>query len=254
MDYQRLYEIASKTTSWRPLGRTIAWEGFPSLIWEDVFAQKIIHYAGHPDGCLGLIALIHADPANQVAHLSMLVDDEANHVVAGEAVVMFLEHVFENMPFRKVYVDTTTRSVSFQRLQSLPGARIEARLTAHVLAGGKAFDLYTLGIHRADFLRESARLRQFVHREQPQVNGSTRMSPSFEQFTKALAAEVLDGEVDPVLLGQGGTTFDDLGIDSLAAIEVVTWLEEEYGVYLTQDQIVTLRTLQDIYTAVDSGQ
>ena len=49
------------------------------------------------------------------------------------------------------------------------------------------------------------------------------------------------------------TTFiDDLGADSLDVVELIMALEEEFGIEVSEDEAVALRTVGDIVAVIDS--
>ena len=48
------------------------------------------------------------------------------------------------------------------------------------------------------------------------------------------------------------TTLESLDIDSLDLVEAMMDLEEEFGVQFTNDEILTLKTVKDVVTLVES--
>lgn len=62
---------------------------------------------------------------------------------------------------------------------------------------------------------------------------------------RALVAETLD--VPAGDLGDHTTFIDDLGVDSLSALEVVVVLEKRYGIRLTEAELRRVTTLQTAY-------
>jgi minimal PKS acyl carrier protein len=46
-------------------------------------------------------------------------------------------------------------------------------------------------------------------------------------------------------------TFDDLGYDSLALMEMAARLSQDYGVHIDDDQVVEFKTPEDVITAVN---
>ncbi len=46
--------------------------------------------------------------------------------------------------------------------------------------------------------------------------------------------------------------FDDLGADSLDAVELNMALEEEYGISIPDEDLLKLKTVQDIISYIDS--
>ena len=67
----------------------------------------------------------------------------------------------------------------------------------------------------------------------------------FEKLQNIIA-EVLNVEADEITLN---TTFvDDLGADSLAAVELVMALEEAAGISIAEEDAANLKTVGDIMT------
>jgi len=48
------------------------------------------------------------------------------------------------------------------------------------------------------------------------------------------------------------TLFDELGLDSLDAVDMLVHLEENLGIKVDAQKLVAVRTLQDIYDMVES--
>jgi acyl carrier protein len=46
------------------------------------------------------------------------------------------------------------------------------------------------------------------------------------------------------------TFIDDLGLDSLDAVEVIVSLEDEYGIEIDDDEVEKLKTVQDLIDCV----
>jgi len=65
-----------------------------------------------------------------------------------------------------------------------------------------------------------------------------------ERIVHALAEEF---ELDPSQLGPEATLYEELGFDSLDAVDMVVVLEKTFGVKLTnEDAIRSVRTVKDI--------
>jgi len=65
---------------------------------------------------------------------------------------------------------------------------------------------------------------------------------------KTVIAEQL--EVDPATIDEGTSFVDDLGADSLAIVELVLAMEEEFEVAIPDDQAEALKTVGDAVTFV----
>jgi acyl carrier protein len=53
-------------------------------------------------------------------------------------------------------------------------------------------------------------------------------------------------------LTPGATLFEELGLDSLDAIDMLVHLEENLKIKVDAEKLTTVRTLQDIYNLVES--
>lgn len=69
---------------------------------------------------------------------------------------------------------------------------------------------------------------------------------------KGIVAEILDLEVSEI--SEEAKIIDDLGADSIAVMEIVMELEEEYDVEVPTEDILTLLTVADIITYVEAKQ
>ena len=69
---------------------------------------------------------------------------------------------------------------------------------------------------------------------------------------KEIVAEILDLEVSEI--NEEAKIIDDLGADSIAVMEIVMELEEEYDVEVPTEDILTLLTVADIIAYVEAKQ
>ncbi|MET9921068.1 acyl carrier protein [Streptomyces sp. NPDC059605] len=65
---------------------------------------------------------------------------------------------------------------------------------------------------------------------------------------RALLAETIDTDVTEV--GDDTDFVDELGVDSLMALEVVVVLERKYGIKFAEDEMRSVRTLGSAYDEV----
>ncbi|MBU0676086.1 MAG: acyl carrier protein [Proteobacteria bacterium] len=60
-------------------------------------------------------------------------------------------------------------------------------------------------------------------------------------------------ELDPVALTPEATLYDDLGLDSLDAVDMVVALEKKFGVKLANEESIrSVRTMADIFALIIS--
>jgi acyl carrier protein len=58
-------------------------------------------------------------------------------------------------------------------------------------------------------------------------------------------------EIDPALLKPEALFVEDLGMDSLDAVDLIVAIEKEFGVRVNEEDARAIRTLGDIYNAVE---
>jgi len=76
---------------------------------------------------------------------------------------------------------------------------------------------------------------------------STEENTTFERLREILAKEF---DVAPELI-HPAARMDELAIDSLAVIEVIFQLEDEFDISFPQEEARTLQTIGDLATCVD---
>ncbi|MBU0480813.1 MAG: DUF1493 family protein [Proteobacteria bacterium] len=60
-------------------------------------------------------------------------------------------------------------------------------------------------------------------------------------------------ELDPAQLTPEATLYDDLGLDSLDAVDLVVALEKSFGVKLANEEAIkSVRTMGDLFTLISS--
>ncbi|NLL74270.1 MAG: acyl carrier protein [Erysipelothrix sp.] len=67
---------------------------------------------------------------------------------------------------------------------------------------------------------------------------------------KEIISELI--EVDVSTIGDTALIIDDLGADSIAVMEIVMELEEEYGVEVPTEDVLNLKTVADIVAYIES--
>jgi acyl carrier protein len=54
-------------------------------------------------------------------------------------------------------------------------------------------------------------------------------------------------EIEPALLAPGASIINDLGLDSLDAVDLVVAIEKKFGCRLEETEVRSMRTLDDVY-------
>ena len=65
----------------------------------------------------------------------------------------------------------------------------------------------------------------------------------FEEFRTLLAREL---EIDPSVITMDTNIIEDLGADSLDVIEIITLLEDEHGIFITDEEAKDLFTVRQV--------
>lgn len=66
-----------------------------------------------------------------------------------------------------------------------------------------------------------------------------------QRVVEVLAEEF---ELDPEEMGPDATLYDDLGLDSLDAVDMVVVLEKSFGMKLTDEEALrSIRTMEDLF-------
>ncbi len=67
-----------------------------------------------------------------------------------------------------------------------------------------------------------------------------------------IVAEILDLEASEIK--KDALILDDLGADSIAVMEIVMELEDEFDIEVSTDDILTLTTVSEILTYIENNQ
>lgn len=149
-DYPFLLELQTRPENmvrWRFRGTTPAPEQLLASLWQGVLAQFLVVRVdnGQP---VGLVVAYDADLRHRHVHLAMVIAPE--HERTGwtlEALVLFINYLFETFAFRKIYFDMV--EFNYQRVASGAGRlfHVEGCFRDHELHLGRLWHLYVLAIY-----------------------------------------------------------------------------------------------------------
>lgn len=75
---------------------------------------------------------------------------------------------------------------------------------------------------------------------------------TFEEIVAKVNEIMVEGfEIEPELLEPEAQLADDLGLDSLDAVDLVVALEKEFGFRIDEERARSMRILKDIYDYVE---
>ncbi len=57
-------------------------------------------------------------------------------------------------------------------------------------------------------------------------------------------------EIDPDLLKPEAHLYEDIGLDSLDAVDLIVMVDNELGVRIEEDEARAIRTLEDVYRTI----
>lgn len=153
-DYDYLAHLSSTpsmTFRWRTRGHTPSPEDFQSMLWSGVLCQFIIERTadGEP---MGLITAYNADLRNGTCYLAMIVQDRPGASLGSlDALALFLNYLFVNWNFRKVYAETSELSSWTFAGGAGRYYRVEGTLPEHEYYDGRYWDCYVLAFWRRDW-------------------------------------------------------------------------------------------------------
>jgi len=58
-------------------------------------------------------------------------------------------------------------------------------------------------------------------------------------------------EIDPDLLKPEALLYEDIGLDSLDAVDLIVMVDKQLGVRIEEDSARSIRTLEDVYKIID---
>lgn len=168
-DYAWLYDLFTAPQNivrWRLRGATPSPENFARFLWDSVLAQFVIEDQNGKS--IGLVTAYQANFVNRFAYIAVVVDDESRDTgCALEATGLFVEYLFQNWEFRKIYIET----LEMNYRQFFSGARrvfeVEGRLKDHEYLGGAYQDFLILAITRESWADHAERFRRVFGSVEP---------------------------------------------------------------------------------------
>lgn len=160
-DYGYLYDLslsAENNARWRYRGATPSPERFVSDLWSGVLAQFLVE-TPEPRKRAGLLAAYNADLANGTVYLGVLIDN-AHHrkVWPLEAVMLFVDYLFQNWTFRKVYAETTEFSAAHFSSGAKTLFEEEGRFREHQYFQGRYWDYIFYSLTRQRWEEQGRKL------------------------------------------------------------------------------------------------
>ncbi len=250
-----LYEMAlvgGAGATWRTRGRTVSIEQFAAYLWEggDCAFAAAERTSAELVGFVGLYGL---DPHSGVASLSAFFDPRQPRatLLAGDALEVFCRYAFGVLGLRKLTIEIPARGGAglVAAATRLPFLVSEGTLREHARIGPALHDVEIYAVWGDAYL---AWAQALVAPPDDVGSGAVpgRLGDDLVGRIRALVAELTDLEVPDELAG-GFRLVDDLGLDSLALIELLVVLEAELGQPLPLEALGGQPTVQDLVTLIE---
>lgn len=244
-----LYEIVvagGAGALWRTRGRTVSREQLAGILWEagDCAFSVTDRSTG---SAVGFVGLFGHDLVSSVASVSAFFDQRLENrvTIAGDALEVFCRYVFGVLGVRKLTAEIPGPLAAGMRRASarLSFIDLEGTLRQHSRFGRSFADVDVYAIWADRFI-------EWEHRQRATTRAGN--DSSMVVLRRALE-DVLDSEVPDPLDG-GYRLVDDLGVDSLALIEMIEHIESATGVLIPDQVLGDVATVQDLLTVLEHGR
>lgn len=158
-DYEFLYDLATNDAtakSWRYRSAPPRPEEFANDLWRSVVAQYVVEHLESGER-LGLVTAYDANPRDRHCYIGVLFRPDAR-VWPIEGVVLFLNYLFEEFAFEKLYANVI--EYNLPALSSIVGRWMDCEgiLRGHEWHAGQRWDVHILAMWRERFERDRGRL------------------------------------------------------------------------------------------------
>jgi len=91
-------------------------------------------------------------------------------------------------------------------------------------------------------------MKLFYNLEEEKMSDATSLG-NYKSEIKKLVADI--AEKTPEEIKDDATFSEDLGIDSMMALEIVATIEKKYKIMIPENEIPNIRSLQNVYDLVE---
>ena len=241
--YEILY-LSDAYVTWRTRGRVLSLDDFATLISESYVASYAVVDPRNDNALVGHVGLYGMADSSRVASMSAYFNPRHPGVqlVTGHALHALMDQAFGAVGLRKVVVEVPADLAPMLSKSEAwaPVVRHEGHLSQHLLMAGEYRDLDIFAIFATDYQRH------FDGRDSP--SAPKLDGPSYQALTE-LICEVAGIEMQYF---DGGTLlFDDIGLDSLAIVEVIDRLDEMGADIARLPTDVSVLSVQDLFSLVE---
>ncbi|MFN8017320.1 MAG: phosphopantetheine-binding protein [Acidimicrobiales bacterium] len=232
-----LYQVAymsGAASTWRTRGRTTDLDRFASYINDGGEAAFAVIDHDRSGSVVGYTGLYNVDPVSLVAYVSVFFDarlPDASYV-GGTAIHLFTTYVFSVLGLRKLMIESPASRSTYldDALRWTDVATREGTLKAHARLGQTYEDIHVYAVWADRYLAR--------HR------GPKAPSTDIDLAAVADMVAEITGTAVPHLTG-GHQLVEDLGLDSLALLELVDMIEARTNrrIALGADDPLTVQSL-----------
>jgi RimJ/RimL family protein N-acetyltransferase/acyl carrier protein len=243
--YDFVYAILSDDEvawRWRFGGIVPSPEVAMARMWEGVAVQKLVVNV-EIDAPVGLVSLYNHNPRGSTAFLAAVAHPShfgSGVVVEGAAGLM--DYGFARLDLRKIYVEAMEYNLAqFQALKRF--AREEARLVHHDRIRGRYWDFVTMAIYRDSWAAIVADpLAAFDGHHHDRAGRNLTYDTFADELAELLGLDDVERPVSRYL-----GLYDELGLDSLQAVQLLVMIEALAGVGDPPGEPPKLFTFDDAY-------
>lgn len=244
-----LYEVLNLgggAAFWRTRGRTVSMDVFRQLLMGEDEASFGVVDADADGRVVGHVGLYNCDRISGVASVAAFFDQRlvAPELVAASAIRRFLDYVFDVLGLRKIHIEMPVANLGTLRqvMDRLGVVRAEGVFKAHTKIGSGYYDMQQLAVWAEDY-------REFRNREGYRASSGDSGDDPFAQLRDAL----VEMGYGPAEMLFGGTRLiEDLGLDSLALVELMSVLESVVGGSVDTEGMSAEVCIQDLVELVDA--
>jgi len=153
-DHAFLYYVATADSTclrWRFRGVIPPFEAFVQGLHRDVLCQFVAR-SNRDATRIGHVVCYAADLRDRIAFVGLVMAPEAIGTRAGsEAGALFIEYLFRNWDFRKLYFEVPEYTLEGIQHEMMPFVRDEGVLRQHAYSDGRYWDQHILAVYRDEW-------------------------------------------------------------------------------------------------------
>jgi RimJ/RimL family protein N-acetyltransferase len=165
-DYEYLYDLFQRpdiTFRWRFRGSTPSPESFIRTLWNGVHCQFLVESRDNPEP-LGLVTSYNVDFHSQYAYIASIISPDATKgMFAMESGLLFVNYLFSGWNFRKLYGETSAKSLADFESGIGKYFAVEGILKDHEYSNGQYWDGYLVALYRQTWTERFARVADQLH-------------------------------------------------------------------------------------------